>query len=53
MSYDRVMPSTWFKVAIGLLVAVEWALIVVVGIFVVWAVVSWAVPGGCTGITCW
>jgi hypothetical protein len=43
----------WFKVAVAVIVAVEWALIVVVGGFVVWAIVSWVVPGQCTGFACW
>jgi hypothetical protein len=54
MPYDRAMPRTWFKVAIGVLVVVEWVLIALVGGLAVWAFLSWLVPpGACTGITCW
>jgi hypothetical protein len=47
------MTPTRLRVAVGLLVALEWLLIVVVGLFVVWAIVTWVTPGDCTGITCW
>jgi len=48
------MTPTKLKVAVGLLVALEWLLIVVVGGFVIWALLTWLSPGGdCTGITCW
>jgi hypothetical protein len=43
----------WFKVAVAVIVAVEWVLIVVVGGFVVWAITAWIVPGQCTGFACW
>ena len=47
------MPSIWFKVFIGVLVAVEWLLMVSAVMFVVWALVSWTTTGSCTGIACW